>query len=131
MARIHSGFYVDGPRESSFLRKFVDYFYEIKEREEREGRKDSPLYLVAKLLMNALYGKLIEIRIPSAPILPEYLYSIIYLNPDTTKIDNYREYAQTWIDGAKRRSWNCHDEIMMLFNRPEKIPKNTGLISRT
>jgi hypothetical protein len=56
--RVHDGVIMEGPVETSFLRAYVHMVYAIKEGAE----KDSPLYLIAKLLMNSLYGKLIEVR---------------------------------------------------------------------
>lgn len=64
---VHGGYIVIGPTESSFLKRFVEWFYDLKETEEREGRKNSAVYLAAKLLMNALYGKLIEVHKPQEP----------------------------------------------------------------
>jgi hypothetical protein len=71
--QIHGGVVIDGDYETSFLRTFVHMVFAIKDQAE----KDSPLYLIAKLLMNSLYGKLIEVReIKRAPLGMDGLYLI-------------------------------------------------------
>lgn len=101
MARIHHGFYLFGDSETSFFRRFVLHFYEMKETEEREGRKDSPKYLASKLLMNSLYGKLIEVNEPKKPVLPrEYELATIYYDPKLQGKTNRRNFQQAYIDGG-------------------------------
>ncbi len=82
-ADIHEGFMIIGSSSTSFLRKFVEYFYEIKEGAE----KDDPVYLVAKLLMNSLYGKLIEVHEPNLPAVQHNpdLYEWIVFDPKPNK----------------------------------------------
>lgn len=100
-AEIHGGYIVVGDTDTSFLKKFVEWFYELKETEEREGRKDSAQYLAAKLLMNALYGKLIEIHKPSEPAIEDAyeLEEPIVLPPNTRKSRKlFTELAQVYTD---------------------------------
>ena len=54
--QVHGGVVVEGSPDKSFLRSSILELYALKERE-----KKSPLGLLAKLLMNSAYGKLIEI----------------------------------------------------------------------
>ena len=58
--RVHRGYVAVGPSDKSFMRAGVRKFYEIKDAEDKAGRKGSPLYELAKLLLNSPYGKLIE-----------------------------------------------------------------------
>lgn len=54
---------------TGFLHDFIRHMHRVK----NENEKGSALYLLAKLLMNALYGKLIEMRNPENMILPAHL----------------------------------------------------------
>ena len=54
---------------SGIFYDFVQYFHQLK----NENEKGSALYLLSKLLMNALYGKLIEMRNPEALIIPDHV----------------------------------------------------------
>ena len=54
--KIRGGYWIEGDPETSFFRRSVLDLYDIK---EREGK--GPLGNLAKLLMNATYGKLIEV----------------------------------------------------------------------
>lgn len=54
---IHDGVWIKGSNSKSFFRAFVLELYAMK---EKHGR--SPLGLLAKLLMNSSYGKLIEVN---------------------------------------------------------------------
>lgn len=116
MVRVHWGFYLDGDPETSFFRRFFLHFYELKEKEEAEGRKGSPMYQTSKLLMNSLYGKLIEVNEPKKPVLPrEYELSTIYYDPKLQNKTNRRNYQQAYIDGGI-------DAVMQLSERNlEKI----------
>lgn len=67
---IHEAVYLSYEKDaesSGFLYDFVMTYHKMK----NENKKGSPLYLLAKLLMNALYGKLIEMRSPESLILPK------------------------------------------------------------
>ncbi len=55
---IHDGVEIVGSSEHSFLRKFVLQMFHIKQC----NKQGTPLYLIAKLLINSLSGKLIEIN---------------------------------------------------------------------
>lgn len=127
MARIHHGFYLDGPRDSSFLGRFVDYFYSIKEREEREGRKDSPMYQTSKLLMNSLYGKLIEVREPAPPILPDFQNAIIYQNPHKSKAENKRDFAQALLDSGEAGVMELSNQNLEIIVEEGLDPKQYGV----
>lgn len=54
---IHDGYYMDGNKETSFIRKHILRLYKLK-----TDHKKDPIGLLAKLLMNALYGKFVEIN---------------------------------------------------------------------
>lgn len=56
---IHSGCIIRDQGGESFLKKFISIMHKIKS-ENKDTNK--PLALVAKLLMNSLYGKLLELR---------------------------------------------------------------------
>jgi hypothetical protein len=56
--KIHDGCIMVGSNEGSNLKAFIEYVYQIKSSSD----KNSPMYMMAKLLMNSLYGKLIEKR---------------------------------------------------------------------
>lgn len=132
-ADIHGGYLLIGDSKTSFLRQFVEYFYDIKskeeERAEKEGTdKNTPLYLAAKLLMNALYGKLIEVRKPSLPALEHEpdLYENIILPPGFEKrSDNFKMIAQLYVDGGtqalfaySRRNTALHMEQAHITGEP-------------
>lgn len=56
---IYEGCVLVGDNKKSFLRLFVEELYDIK----NSTSKDNPLHVLAKLLLNSLYGKLIETHI--------------------------------------------------------------------
>lgn len=67
---VHEAVYLSYEKDaesSGFLYDFVMKYHKMK----NENEKGSPLYLLAKLLMNSLYGKLIEMRSPETLILPK------------------------------------------------------------
>lgn len=128
-ATIHEGFIMIGSPEHSFLRKFVLKFYELKEKEEKEGRKNSAVYLAAKLLMNSLYGKLIEIHVPPIPAIEDasYLYEDICLEPgDMPRINKIRNAAEVYtnngLDGILNFSEQNLTRCFRLEEKPEILP---------
>ena len=69
---VHDAIYLaydNDAEQSGFLYDFVHEYHTIK----NQNQKGSPLYLLAKLLMNSLYGKLIELRSPESLILPKHI----------------------------------------------------------
>lgn len=60
ITRIYSGYVMVGTNENSPLKLFVEKCYALKVKAKAEN--DEPMYLLAKLLMNSLYGKLVEKR---------------------------------------------------------------------
>lgn len=102
-AFIHDGFIIHGEYGSSFLRLFVQKLYKIKAEEEESDRKNSALYLAAKLLMNALYGKLIEIHEPDLPALESFtdLIELITMPMTSERLgERKRTMAQYFVDGG-------------------------------
>lgn len=69
--QIHDGILMVGSPEHSFLRHFVLKVYAIKS----VTAPGSALYILAKLLMNTLYGKLLEVNIEQhyIPALADYI----------------------------------------------------------
>jgi hypothetical protein len=95
---IYTGFFIEGDNTDSFLKKFVDEMFRIKASSE----KDSPMYLLSKLLMNALYGKLVEVKITNARYIADESASADVLKvPDLQerKQEVYSAYAQKGEDG--------------------------------
>ena len=92
---VHGGFHIVGSNENSFLRKFVDNVYGLKNSSE----PDSPMYLIAKLLMNALYGKLLEVLVEKAAL--EDFARFVQL-PNIDGIDkHYDELMQAYVTGGE------------------------------
>lgn len=67
---------------------FVKYFHEVKNANE----KGSALYMLAKLLMNALYGKLIEMRNPESLIIPDFIRNLRIPTGIKSKIERDKNY---------------------------------------
>lgn len=70
--KIYSGFYIKGEQGGIFY-DFIEKVYGLKNNAESK----SPMYQVAKLLMNALYGKLIEIHDLEAPLIYDSDFDLI------------------------------------------------------
>lgn len=96
--KIYTGFFIEGDNKDSFLRKFVLEMFRIK----AESEKDSPMYLLAKLLMNSLYGKLVEVRMSNKRVLGDAASSAEVLKiPELKdrKQEIFSAYAQKGEDG--------------------------------
>ncbi len=70
--KISDGFYLEGTQGGIFY-KFIDKVYGLKNNSESK----SPMYQVAKLLMNSLYGKLIEIHDLESPLIMDSDFDLI------------------------------------------------------
>ena len=92
--QIHDGILMVGSPEHSFLRHFVLKVYAIKSA----APPGSALYILAKLLMNTLYGKLLEVNIEqhTLPALADYI-KLPAVSGIATHID---ALLQTYIDGG-------------------------------
>ena len=92
----------DEAKKSGIFYDFVDFFFRVK----NENEKGSALYLLAKLLMNALYGKLIETRNPDMMILGTSLRRLkfpISLKEKLKKDKGYRrDFFQALTDGEEK-----------------------------
>lgn len=87
---IHEAIYLSYDEDavgSGFLHDFIRYFHKVK----NDSEKGSAMYLLAKLLMNALYGKLIETRRPESLIIPNFIKNLhvpeswcVHLTDDST-----------------------------------------------
>lgn len=90
---IYTGFFIEGDNTESFLRKFVLEMFRIKD----ESEKNSPMYLLSKLLMNSLYGKLVEVKLANVTsIQDECASSLVLKVPDIEdkKQELFTAYAQ-------------------------------------
>lgn len=117
VTQIHSGFTMEGSNEESFLKKFVLEMYAIKSASE----KGSPMYLLSKLLINALYGKLVEVKISNAKHVAEdaalaEVLKIPEFNDHITEVKS--AYAQGGREGLEDLYWEwaelypeCEDVI--------------------
>jgi hypothetical protein len=108
---IHSGIIMQGSNEESFLRKFVMMMYERKKQSE----KGSALYLLSKLLMNSLYGKLCQVDVNTGSQLRDFSIAQSMIFPDfriiedgsIKGIDDYwkeilHAYIESGIEGLAR-----------------------------
>jgi len=117
--RILDGVIMEGPTESSFLRRYILKVFGIKENAER----DSPLYLIAKLLMNSPYGKLIEVReLNRSPVGADGYY----LLPRWTELQDqgFRDYVRSvyvenGIDGLEELRQELIDHPVEAKGAPE------------
>lgn len=100
---VHDGVIMEGEKDKSFLRKFVLKMYDMKKR----SKKDSPLYLMSKLMMNSLYGKLVEVNVDACSVAKDYelakCLTIPIVRDKEGKHENWQEtiqaYVQHGIDG--------------------------------
>jgi len=97
---IHGGFYLKGEPGGIFF-DFIDKVYDLKNNSESK----SPMYQVAKLLMNALYGKLIEIHDLEAPLINDSDFDLIV--PD---IEN-EEYKALLLEAYANEDMKRFEEI--------------------
>jgi hypothetical protein len=72
---VHGGFYLKG-EEGGIFYDFINRVYDLKNNSESK----SPMYMVAKLLMNSLYGKLIEIHDLETSLIHDSDYDLIVPN---------------------------------------------------
>ena len=70
--KVHGGFYIEGETGGIFY-DFIERVYDLKNNSESK----SPMYQVAKLLMNSLYGKLIEIHDLESPLIYDSDFDLI------------------------------------------------------
>ena len=103
---IHSGFYLKGETGGIFY-DFIDKVYELKNNSESK----SPMYTVAKLLMNALYGKLIEIHDLESPLINDSDFDLIV--PD---IDN-DDYKALLLEAYANEDMQKFEEVCEDFGR--------------
>ena len=94
---IHTGCHMQGSAEHSFLRSFIQKVYDIKSR----SAKDSPMYLMAKLLMNALYGKLVEVQVSTRWIDERAHFEQVLKIPDIQKAYRLAELHAAYDDGIE------------------------------
>ncbi len=97
---IHDGFYITGEKGGIFY-DFIEKVYDIKNSAESK----SPMYLVAKLMMNSLYGKLIEIHDLQAPLIHDSDYELIV--PET---DN-KEFKQKILEAYSNEDMEKFEEL--------------------
>ena len=90
-----------GSCEDSLLRKFVYKVYDIKNKEAAELRKDSPLYLMSKLLMNSLYGKVVEIQVSTRWIDDRAFFEPVLQIPELQKPLRQSELMMAYDDGKE------------------------------
>ncbi len=94
---IHEGCHMQGSTEDSFLRKFILHVYDIKSKNE----KDSPMYLMSKLLMNSLYGKLVEIQVSTRWIDERSFFQKVLKIPDIATQKRIAEVQDAYKDGEE------------------------------
>lgn len=94
---IHTGCHIQGTSDQSFLRGFIQKVYQIKS----DSPKDSPMYLMAKLLMNALYGKLVEIQVSTRWIDEKAHFEPVLAIPDLAKPIRQSELMMAYDDGKE------------------------------
>lgn len=126
---IHGGAWIDGSADTSFLRSYVTDVFHIKETSE----KDSPLYLLSKLLINALYGKLIEVREVNRTTLGGDGF---YMFPNVTALDDpdfVKMIRDVYILGGIPALEDFRHSIVNLYpvkyGEPPEIPLKTILTS--
>jgi hypothetical protein len=128
---IYTGFFIEGDNADSFLRKFVLEMFRIK----AESEKDSPMYLLSKLLMNALYGKLVEVKMSNTRSIQGEAATLDVLkipNLNDRKQEVYSAYAQKGGDGLVELYDEWYEQypdttdtipFFMLFNSMEQVGK--------
>lgn len=90
--RIEEGFILSGDPSTSPIGELVRSFRSLKEASEKE----SPAYEFAKLVQNALYGKLVELILDSFPIPQEDAHMLVHY-----LLDDYRqEYLSAYLRGG-------------------------------
>jgi hypothetical protein len=107
--QVHTGFIMHGSNEESFLRKFVMKMYDLKKHAE----KDSPLYLLSKLMMNSLYGKLCEVNLDTTGYAKDFEIAKCLIVPITRKegkIENWHDTLQAYVQGGVEGLMNYADE---------------------
>jgi len=103
--RIHDGIEMVGSNEHSFLKKFVEMVYKIK----KDSPKGSPMYLMAKLLLNALYGKLVEVNFERPHLEP--LARVVPL--PRSQNHAYDDLVHLYIDKGIGALQEASDELML------------------
>lgn len=115
--RIRDGVVIEGDYRTSFFRSYVETIFDLKNSSE----KDSPMYLMAKLLLNALYGKLIEVREIIHAVAPEHENCPV---PNWEEWDNskfVKAARQAYISGGLRGlgEWTAGQ---ILYRKPDAPP---------
>lgn len=120
--QVHDGVIMVGTADTSFLRIYVEMVFRIKEENER----DTPLYLIAKLLMNSLYGKLIEVReVIRSPLGMDGMY-LIPNWLDLTDPEFVKQLREIYItDGIAglNEFWECNSDLAVNEQQPEVLLK--------
>ena len=107
---IHEAVYLKYDEEAvgnGIFYDFVKYFHHLK----NENPKGSALYLLAKLLMNSLYGKLIEMRNPESLIIPEFIRKLRVPTGIKTLLDNDKKYRYKFYNAILNNGEDL-DEIL-------------------
>ncbi len=128
---IHEGIHIVGSCEDSFLRKFVLEVYKLKE----SSQKGSPMYIIAKLLMNSFYGKLLEVNIDKAYV--ESSSRAVQLPNVPAMKDEYTGLLETYVTGGQTVLEDRADELFEKYKDTwdgvdplffgQLVDKHTGL----
>jgi len=105
---ISDGFYIDGVGDGIFS-DFIDKVYGLKNSAESK----SPMYQVAKLLMNALYGKLIEIHDLESPLIESADFELIVPDNDD------EEYKSALLEAYANEDMMAFEEICEQYQNGE------------
>lgn len=97
---IHTGCWMDGSRETSFMRKFVLTVHEKKELEKSKGRKEEALAQGCKLLINAFYGKMAEVQLASSWVDEMALTEEVLCIPDIEKEPAQSALLRAYSEGS-------------------------------
>lgn len=100
--------YEEDAENNGIFYDFVKYFHNLK----NENEKGSALYMLAKLLMNALYGKLIEMRNPESVIIPLHIRKLRVPTGIKTMIEHDKKYRYRFYNSIL----NCGEGLEEILN---------------
>lgn len=108
--RVHGGILAIGDKHSSFLRTFVHEMYNLKS----SSQKESPMYRLSKLLMNSLYGKLVELvrvnGIGDGDWSVARCYSIGKVNGHAPSETVLNEIIKGYVEGGTEKAYHVVEE---------------------